>query len=150
MDDPTDDAELIEMCQWLIAQGEDPNYIGKDGWTPLQSAAMGSPECVRLLLEDGANPDLQNNNGSTALHIAATVGCPVSVKLLLEHGAKTTLRDGHKHTARDIALIKGYRHIVALINSYSKDSDRNMCAHHRGPCPRCMQRLHRRRRLYNK
>ena len=45
-----------------------PNYIS---WTPLMGAsAWGKPEVVRVLLAAGADKDLRNNDGETALELA--------------------------------------------------------------------------------
>ena len=39
-----------------------------DGWTPLMIASYwGNPEVVRVLLAAGADKDLRNNDGKTAL-----------------------------------------------------------------------------------
>jgi len=43
---------------------------------------------VRLLLEHGADPNIQNEYGDTPLHKAAYNGHVDVVKLLLEHGRR--------------------------------------------------------------
>jgi len=46
----------------------DLNHPTNDGTTPLMSASyMGHPEVVRVLLAAGADKDLRNNDGKTAL-----------------------------------------------------------------------------------
>jgi ankyrin repeat protein len=55
---------LIEHSAYIDA--ESPN-----GTTPLMMAAMyGSPEAVKLLLQEGADPQLKNQQGLTALQFA--------------------------------------------------------------------------------
>ena len=54
-------------------------------------------ECLRLLLEYGADPNLRDNSGRTALEIAILWCMPDIVKLLFVHGADPNLRD-----ARDL------------------------------------------------
>lgn len=44
-------------------------------------------DCVAILLEHGANPDLRGAGGNTALHLAATIPSKSLVELLLEHNA---------------------------------------------------------------
>jgi uncharacterized protein len=48
----------------------------------------GAPEIVRLLLEHGADVEVKDKNGKTALQIAAGRGPDEVVKLLREPGAK--------------------------------------------------------------
>lgn len=49
-----------------------------NGVTPLHGAAMnGHSEVVNCLLAAGCDPDIQNSNGNTALHLAASKGIQV-------------------------------------------------------------------------
>ena len=49
----------------------DLNHPGYNGNTPLMAAsANGKPEVVRVLLAAGADKDLRNNDGQTALDLA--------------------------------------------------------------------------------
>jgi ankyrin repeat protein len=46
--------------QWLIAAGVDVNAVDGDGYTALMLAAQGGlDELVRLLLENGADPNVR-------------------------------------------------------------------------------------------
>lgn len=44
-------------------------------------------DCVAILLEHGANPNLRDVSGNTALHLAAIIASKPLVELLLEHNA---------------------------------------------------------------
>lgn len=58
----------IQLIQALIASGADLEATSKTGQTTLILAAeYGLPEVVSLLLQLGANPDHQDNQGYTAL-----------------------------------------------------------------------------------
>ena len=48
---------------------------------------------IKLLLEHGAEPNIQDENGDTPLHIVALVGNKESIRLLLEHGADPTIKN---------------------------------------------------------
>ncbi|MGF1540091.1 MAG: ankyrin repeat domain-containing protein [Pleurocapsa sp.] len=50
-------------------------------------------ECLRCLLEYGADPNLRNNFGKTVLDLAIIWCLPDTVKLLLEYGADVNLGD---------------------------------------------------------
>jgi hypothetical protein len=87
------------MTAGTFSQVDDSCIDVKDsnGWTALMTAAeFGCVELVELLLEQGAQVDLADDLGRTALHWACTCedwsgGCE-AVVLLLEHDATTTLR----------------------------------------------------------
>ena len=69
---------------------------------PLHIAAQnGYLEIVELLLEHGANPNVQDNDGRTPLHYAVE-NCHVDVaRVLLDHGADPTIRDNEGMTPLD-------------------------------------------------
>jgi hypothetical protein len=67
---------LIEHSAYIAA--ESPN-----GTTPLMMAAMyGSPEAVKLLLQEGADPQLKNQQGLTALQFAQRANRPDSAEAI--------------------------------------------------------------------
>src|SRR5271166_1652009 len=78
------------------------------GWTALMLAARNSNkysnvDVLQMLLENGANPNLQNNNGFTALIMASSHSNTDSnietVKILFENGANPNLQDNDGFTA---------------------------------------------------
>lgn len=78
------------------------NRRGPDGATPLMYAALyGDAASVRLLLDSGANPNLKNDAGATALMWA--VDDVEKTRLLLEHGADANARSDDARTALHIA-----------------------------------------------
>lgn len=77
----------MDGIKYLLDQG------AKIDFTSLAFACGGyfrmpNPEVLKLFLERGANPNMQNLNGHTPLHFAtAKSGHPEIVKLLLDYGA---------------------------------------------------------------
>lgn len=74
------------------------NVNSKDGLgNPLLQIAIqnGNEEITRLLIEAGANPDIQNRVGQTPLAFAARFGYDSLVNLFLERGADVNLTDTH-------------------------------------------------------
>ena len=72
------------------------DFTDSYGSTPLmyaariQNAPTNQAEIVKVLLDRGANPNIQNQGGITALHVADR---PDVIKHLLEFGADPTIRD---------------------------------------------------------
>ena len=54
---------------------------------------FGQTSVVSFLIENGARLNIQNNQGSTALHVAAFFGYPEAVRLLLVGGAARDIRN---------------------------------------------------------
>lgn len=72
---------LVNIC---LEEGEDPNAIADADDPPLTWAAeKGSDECIKLLLDAGANPNKTEFDGWTALHWAAKNRHAKVAKLLL-------------------------------------------------------------------
>jgi len=106
------DVSLITM---LIQRGVDINQrdLAQSGTTALMNMAIwNSEEAVKLLLSEGANPNLQDSEGWTALILAVRNGLSPNslaiVKLLLLAGANPNIvaldsRSGQRSTALDWA-----------------------------------------------
>ena len=58
---------------------------------------------VRALLDAGADKDLANSNGATALHVAVKDGHDAIVRMLLAAGASKTKRDASGKAALELA-----------------------------------------------
>jgi len=86
----------------LTADPQVANRGGVDGSTPLMYAALyGDATAVRLLLESGANPNIRNDAGATALMWA--VEDPEKTRLLFEKGADANARSDDGRTPLMIA-----------------------------------------------
>ncbi len=82
---------LTRMC---LAEGADPNGRGLELDTPLMEACQDEEDfdIVALLIEGGADPNLQDVDGYTALMFATSASSTRTVKLLLDHGANISLK----------------------------------------------------------
>ena len=75
-------AQLLDVGRWV----DKPD---SNGLTPLMAAVLGrDPDMVRLLLERGADPNLQAPGGEVALEMARANGDGASESLLLKAGAR--------------------------------------------------------------
>jgi len=71
-----DDVDEIDQpypcARWLIGYGADVNIVSKDGRTALMLACdRGDDKSVLLLVHNGANTSVTDENANTALHYAA-------------------------------------------------------------------------------
>lgn len=91
------------------------NLRGPAGVTPLMQAALyGDADSVRLLLDKGADPNIANEAGATALMWA--VDDIEKARLLLDHGADVNARSADSRTALLIAAGRfGSREVVKLL-----------------------------------
>lgn len=86
----------LELVKFLVEHGADITETGRDGNTPLIAACLSGfkdPSLVTYLLEKGADPNVKNVRGTTALHLAAEKGCLETVKELIKHGAHLEVVD---------------------------------------------------------
>ena len=92
-------------------------YYFKDGKvSPLISAALhGHNDVVQLLLDKGAEPNLSDQNGNTALLYAAFRGHLDVVQLLLNRGADVNMADYYGTTPLHWAAEIGHKHVVKLL-----------------------------------
>ena len=64
----------------------------------LNAALAGDPDEVRRLLAAGTAPDSTNEEGQTALHLAAATGQPKLTKFLIDRGADLQKKDSDGKT----------------------------------------------------
>ena len=84
------DHDSVTVLRSLIKNGADVNALTNDKCSPLMMSSLsGSVNVVTILVENGANMDIQNQNGDTALHYAvcATRNSSEVVNKLLTLGA---------------------------------------------------------------
>jgi hypothetical protein len=97
----------------------DPAYINardKGGSTPLLWASGAS--VVRLLLEHGADLNVQDKVGRTPLQSASMRGMLEVVRLLLEHGADVEVKNSFGKTALQEAAGNGHSEVVELLREH--------------------------------
>ncbi len=114
-------ADIIEL---LTAHGVavDVDHA-EGGWPPLVFQARGdrggNVQRVRELLDRGADVNVRNYKGQTALHCAAKAGFDPIVALLLDRGADANAKDDKGTTPLATALrskVKNKDRLAAVIN----------------------------------
>lgn len=114
--------ERLELIRYLLSYGARAAAADKRGYTALHWAvaqpghdSASQVSCLRALLDAGADPNAQNEQGITPLMNAAWFGCGDSVRELLRRGANPLLRDHKGKSAKDLALEKGHKDIEDLL-----------------------------------
>jgi tetratricopeptide (TPR) repeat protein len=101
------DGEL-QMLQEMAAQGGDIHIRGgrKDQYTPLMAAvAGGHRNVVSWLLVNGADPNIENDCGTTALLVAVRTGNAEMAEILMNYGADTEAADCFGTSAADLSFL---------------------------------------------
>ena len=123
------------MIELLRANGVDygPDHA-EGGWPPIVFQSRGdrggNVDRVRALIESGADVNVRNHKGQSALHCAAKAGFGDIVALLLAHGADVNARDGQGETPLATALRSTVKDkaklldVVRLIVNAGADVDR--------------------------
>jgi ankyrin repeat protein len=95
--------DCLEPARILLSAGADPNQINRNGAAAIHSIAHWSEKdpdsALALLIEHGANVDLRNQQGMTALLLAAKDGTSIrTMERLVAHGADPQARDAKGNT----------------------------------------------------
>lgn len=105
----------IKMVYFLIEQKAVINYISQEGTALMGATVKGNEQLVALLLENGADTNLTNQDGITALMYAVQFKNPKIIKLLLQHNANKTLVDNEGRTAFEYAVFTKQDEIINLL-----------------------------------
>ncbi|VDB88203.1 unnamed protein product [Peniophora sp. CBMAI 1063] len=107
----------VDVVRVLLDYGVDPNRRAEvpDGLTAVHLAAWsGNIECLRLLLQSGAEVGVLAHGRGTPLHCAVTSDFsePAIVQLLLDHGADLNTLDEDGLTVKQLARMKGTKEVL--------------------------------------
>ncbi|NXP58005.1 ANR26 protein, partial [Chloropsis cyanopogon] len=84
--------------------------------TPLMKAVQyQQEECVAILLEHGADPNLADADGNTALHLAVLSGNTTVAGLLLEHNASSDAQNQEGYTPLNLAVSKQHEEMLKCL-----------------------------------
>lgn len=93
-----------EWIRWAVAHGANVNGPRNDGWPLNHQAGHGRMKGVATLLELGADPNPQDEEGNTPMHRLAKRGTGREfAMLLLEHGVDLSIKNVKGETPLDLA-----------------------------------------------
>jgi len=120
--DPFKNKDSLAIIKHLLSGPGNVDFQAANGWTALMAAAQQSNtgqgyERAALLISKGANLDMVNDKGETALMLAAGAGNQKLVKLLMEKGADAQKTNGAGETVMSYANRAGNTGSVSLLES---------------------------------
>jgi ankyrin repeat protein len=107
----------LNLVSDLIVLGANLDWQDeKWGWTPLHLAAIkGNEETARMLIDAGADLNLQDEDGYTPLNWAARVGKIEIVRMLIAAGADVNLQNEDGWTPLHLAAFTGGLEIARML-----------------------------------
>ncbi|MEA3289211.1 MAG: ankyrin repeat domain-containing protein [Campylobacterota bacterium] len=97
--------ELKDVASTLIKGGSELNDVNQNGETMLFTMIRkGDRDGCSFLLDNKIDPNLQNNNKDTPLHIAVLKGSSYldMIHLLIQYGADPTIGNKYHHTIPEV------------------------------------------------
>lgn len=111
-----------EWIRWAVAQGASPDGERGDGWPLNHQAGHGRMKGVATLLELGADPNPQDEEGNTPMHRLAQRGTGREfARLLLEHGADLSIKNVKGETPLDLAANAKQPALLDFLREYLRD-----------------------------
>jgi ankyrin repeat protein len=105
----------FDVLKVLVTKEVPLNDSSKYG-SPLMAATVkGSVDIVDFLLNNGADPNLVDTNGTSALLYACLFQLTDIAKLLVAHDANVSLKDNRGNTAMDYATMTNNKILINLL-----------------------------------
>lgn len=112
----------IEHVKILLGRGVTTDFMTTEGQPLLM--LCGNIETAKLLLEKGAQVDITDGRGWSALQCAARDGNLESLKHFLSYGARIRARTGERSALHD-AVYFNHPHVVAFLLASGAEADVN-------------------------
>ena len=116
-----------ETLKLFIEYGANLDHIGDNGCGVLHNLTKCTEEKfhqnVKLLIDSGANVNLKNNQGQTALFIACANGCVEYINLFAEKGCDINLVDNQGNTPLIVAVKNNKKSSVEALLKLNANKD---------------------------
>uniref|UniRef100_A0A8C5HT21 Serine/threonine-protein phosphatase 6 regulatory ankyrin repeat subunit C-like n=1 Tax=Gouania willdenowi TaxID=441366 RepID=A0A8C5HT21_GOUWI len=109
-----------DMVMYLLSLGVERNYHGN---TPLHLAAASSSGvlCLEMLVSNGADVNIRNKDGRSALHMAAMYGRFTGSQILIQNGGEVDCVDKKGNTPLHVAARYGQELLVSALLTNEAD-----------------------------
>ncbi len=117
--------DILELNKLFISKGVSINEQNMYGSTPLHYAVHIHPRVAEILIDNGSEVNLKDNQGRTPLFRICGFDHPNSVdtvKLLIKNGAIINTQDNNGQTAIERAIENGRKDIAKILKFYQKKS----------------------------
>lgn len=111
----------IKLAEKLIRWGANPNLIidkNQETSALMFASIYGYTEMVKLLIENGADVNLRDKNGATALTSSAWAGNADIVEILIKNKADINAKHNIGRTALWFAVAQNHSDVVEIIKKY--------------------------------
>lgn len=111
------DSGDVQKARELIQGGMNPNHCARPNDFPLIAAthALNSTDMLEMLLKEGADPDVSELIGSTALMVAARQNRHAHLRMLIDAGCDIQLQNKDGSSALDFACKAGNLMCVKIL-----------------------------------
>ena len=107
----------IDVANFLISNIKDINYVSSMGTALMAASFKGQTLLVQHLLENNANPNITDSNGTSALIYATMIKSNEIISLLLKYKADKMHKDNQGKTAIDFAILDNDKQIIELLKN---------------------------------
>ena len=113
---PRADGRELDVVRFVLERGAGLKGRGPDGGTALHYAVQdGDEELIQLLLENGARPDIRDNNGATALEIDSPIPA-FTLSVMMSGGANKIVNaqcdDTRLHKAAQYLRVEEVKNLI--------------------------------------
>jgi hypothetical protein len=111
------DADDVKTLKSMVLCGMSLDMILDEGGETLLMAAAqrNATACVEWLLDEGAETNAANDDGSTAFHYACAFGSLHCIASLLKHDCDVDAKDDEGQTGADLAEAEPWRDILNMM-----------------------------------
>ncbi len=106
-----------DFIRFLLDIGANINGKDRDGTdqTPLMKSVNLYSELIMLLIEKGAELDLQDSNGNTALHLSVYYNNPDATEILVNARANQQIINNNGYTPLELAIERSNQKIISIL-----------------------------------